>query len=134
MHILLIDDSKEDRDLIVNLIKRMKTKYDIFVSESNCLKDALYKIKETTYDAIILDLILPESDGIDTIKTIVDNLHNYDKNTPVIVLTGLEDYKVGREAFDMGIKDFLIKDEITMADLMRALNFATFNEKKSVLK
>ena len=58
------------------------------------------------------------------------------KNIPIVVLTGTEDYKVGREAWSLGIKDYLIKDEIQSKDLSRALNFATYDlsgKQKSVL-
>ncbi len=136
MKILVIDDNKADRDLIITHIKKSKKRKNITTEESDCLKDALSKIKNNTYDVIILDLVLPESDGIETVKTILSHLKKLKKDIPVVVLTGMEDYKVGREAWLLGIKDYLIKDEIQPKDLSRALNFATYKTngtKKSVL-
>lgn len=135
MRILVIDDSQEDRDLIITHIKKSKKRTKIETEESNCLKDALKKLKTRNYDVIILDLVLPESDGIETVKTILSTLKELKKDIPVIVLTGIEDYKVGREAWLLGIKDYLIKDEMQSRDLSRALNFATYNGngKRSVL-
>lgn len=135
MRILVIDDSQEDRDLIITHIKKSKKRTKVETEESNCLKDALKKLKTKNYDVIILDLVLPESDGIETVKTILSTLKELKKNIPVIVLTGVEDYKVGREAWLLGIKDYLIKDEMQSRDLSRALNFATYNGsgKRSVL-
>ena len=124
MKVLIIDDSKEDRELIINHLKQMNGKVMI-CDESNCLQDGLKKFTETTYDAIILDLGLPETDGIETVETTLEHLEKHNKNTPIIVLTGLEDYSVGRKAWLLGIKDYLIKDEIQATDLSRSLTFAT---------
>jgi len=136
MRILVIDDNQADRDLIITHIKNSKKRNLVITEESNCLNDALLKIKSNTYDVILLDLFLPESDGIETVKAILSSLQELSKNIPVIVLTGMEDYKIGREAWDLGIKDYLIKDEIGTKDLSRALNFATYDlsgKQKSVL-
>ena len=78
MEILLIDDSKEDRYLIVNLIQKIEK--DIVIKECNCLKEGIQQISSSTYDAIILDLALPETDGIDTIKAILEHLEKHNKN------------------------------------------------------
>ena len=124
MKILVIDDSKEDRDLIITHIKKSRKKEKITTDESNCLEDALKKIKLNNYDVIILDLILPKTDGIETVKKVVEHLKKIKKDVPIIVLTGVEDYKIGREARLLGIKDYLIKDEIQEKDLIRSLSFA----------
>jgi len=136
MKILVIDDNKAYRDLVITHIKNLKKRSSIITDESNCLKDALEKIKINTYDVILLDLVLPESDGINTVKAVISCLQELDKNIPVIVLTGMEDYKVGREAYTLGIKDYLVKDEMGTKDLSRALNFANYSinsSQKSVL-
>ena len=129
MKVLVIDDSKEDRDIIINHLKKIEKQ--ISVDECNCLKDGLNKLSSLNYDAIILDLDLPETDGIDTVEAIIQHLEKHNKNTPVIVLTGLEDYSIGRKAWLLGIKEFLIKDEIQSKDLSRALTFATLKTSKT---
>ncbi len=129
MKILVIDDSKEDRDLIINHIKKIE-KSNIIVDECNCLKHGLIKLALHNYEAIILDLALPESDGIETVETTLNHLNKHNKNIPIIVLTGLEDYSIGRKAWLLGIKDYLIKDEIQTKDLSRALTFATLKSTK----
>ena len=132
MKILVIDDSKEDRDLIINYIKKINMENTI-IDECNCLNDGLTKLS-SNYDAIILDLALPETDGIETIEIILEHLEKHNKNTPVIVLTGLEDYSIGRKAWMLGIKEFLIKDEVQSKDLSRALTFAARDLDKSSKK
>lgn len=125
MKILVIDDSKEDRDLIINHIKKMEK--NIVIDECNCLKNGLQQLESFNYDAVILDLALPETDGIDTVKAVIEHLDKHNKNTPVIVLTGIEDYSVGRKAWLLGIKEYLIKDEVQTKDISRALTFAVLH-------
>ena len=100
---------------------------DIEIDECNCLSKGLKQLESFNYDAVILDLSLPETDGIDTVEAVIKHLDKHNKNTPVIVLTGLEDYSVGRKAWLLGIKEYLIKDEIQSKDLSRALTFATLD-------
>jgi len=137
MRILVIDDSKADRELIITHIKKFKKRKKIETDECNCLKDGLNKLKSFHYDVIILDLVLPESDGIKTVKTTLEYLKKIHKNIPIVILTGMEDYAIGMEAWMLGVKEFLIKDEIQTQDLSRALNFATNNnsniKQKSIL-
>ena len=75
MKILIIDDSKEDRDLVITYIHKTNDISNLETDESNCLQDALLKIKNNKYDVIILDLILPETDGIDTIQKVQNSLN-----------------------------------------------------------
>jgi len=129
MKILVIDDSKEDRDLILTHIKKInKTIKEptIEIEECNCLKDALNKLIFSSYDIIILDLILPETDGIKTIEKVIEHLQKIKKEIPIIIITGVEDYSIGREAWSLGVKDYLIKGEIQTQDLSRALKFASY--------
>ena len=128
MNILIIDDNKADRDLIITNIKKIKSNQDITTDESNCVKDAVSKIHSNIYDLIILDLVLPESDGSETVKKIMTTIKETEMDIPIIVLTGTDNYKIGREIWDLGIKDYLIKDEIKIKDLSRALNFATYDK------
>lgn len=128
MKILVIDDSKEDRDLIISYIKQIENDIKLEkIDECNCLEKGLEKLASFNYDAVILDLALPETDGIETVQTTIDHLNKHNKNTPVIVLTGSDDYSVGRQVWMLGIKEYLIKDEVESKDLSRALIFATLN-------
>ena len=130
MRILIIDDSKEDRDLVITKISKNNSIPNILTDESNCLESALEKLKDNNYDVIILDLVLPETDGLDTINAVNQFLQDNNKKTPIVILTGLEDYNLGVEAFSLGIKDFLIKDEYKHDDIARALRCATYGKKR----
>lgn len=125
MKVLIIEDCKEYRELIYNNISKND---EIYVDESDSLINAIKKMNEKEYDIIILDLSLPESDGIDTIKSIKKEIEENNHDTQIIIITGFEDYKIGKKAFELGVKDFLIKDEINFKDIFRSLNLAVYHK------
>lgn len=127
MNILVIDDSPQDRDLVKEYLAEMGNKCGIDNSET--LDQGLSKLKNNEYDAVLLDLGLPDSSGIDTVKTVINFLKGSGLNprAAVIILTGLEDYKLGKEALDIGAKDFLIKDATKAKELDRAVSIATYD-------
>lgn len=79
MKILLIEDSEL---LCRNLVRYMSSR-DIYVSSSTSGKDGLYKASINSYDAIILDINLPEINGLEICKS----LREKSINTPIIMLT-----------------------------------------------
>jgi PleD family two-component response regulator len=46
----------------------------------------------------------------------------------MIVVTRHEDYTIGTEAFSLGVRDFLVKDEISSRDIARSINFIKYYE------
>ena len=125
MRILVIEDLDADRDLIKIYIKNSNTEVEA-IDECKDLKSGKEKIKTVDYDAILLDLNLPDSNGLETVQTITSYLKEIHKTIPIIIMTGLEDYKIGPEAFKLGIKDYLIKGEASGKEIKRAITFATY--------
>ena len=81
--ILLVDDSKMNLFVVQNLLKQTKVQIETCLSG----QEALQKITEKHYDVILLDHMMPEMDGIETLK-MADALEgNLCKDTPVIALT-----------------------------------------------
>ena len=126
MKILIIDDCKADRNIIVKYINGSMKSSEIKTEECQNLTEALDLLEENEYDTIILDLGLPESQGIETIKIIIEHLKTIRKDIPIIILTAFEDYTIGKKAFKLGIKDYLIKGETEPKELQRAITFATY--------
>ena len=105
--ILLIEDNPGD----VYLIKEQIEEFANFTYELKNVEtsnDALSVLKEQTFDVILLDLGLPDSDGINTFLRI------YNKNPliPIIILTGLNDETIGSCAVEKGAHDFFVKGQI----------------------
>jgi len=68
-------------------------------------KEAVEKVEKNTPDLVILDIILPDKDGIDVLKEI----RSIDRNIPVIMLTAVSRVKIAVEAMKAGAVDYLTK-------------------------
>jgi DNA-binding NtrC family response regulator len=99
--ILLVDDEK---DFIEALGERMENR-GMNVSTTTSAKDALKRVEEEPYDAIILDLQMPEMDGIETLKAIKKK----NPDMQVILLTGHATVEKGIEAMKLGAMDLIEK-------------------------
>ena len=86
------------------------------------------ELAERSYDVVFLDLGLPESTGLDTL----DRLMADDPETPVIVLTGLDDQERAIQAIQRGAQDYLVKGEITGDSVARSLRYAIERRKQTV--
>lgn len=81
--VLVVDDNKVNVTVIKSLLKRALIKTDTALSGKECIK----MTKENTYDIILLDHMMPELDGIDTLKIIRDDVENKNRDGVIIVLT-----------------------------------------------
>lgn len=99
--VLLVDDEKE---FIDTLSERMRTR-DLDVSTATSAAEALAMTSEANFDAIVLDLMMPGMDGIQTLKAIKAS----HPELQVILLTGHGSLEKGIEAMKLGAMDFLEK-------------------------
>ncbi|QLG60955.1 bacterio-opsin activator domain-containing protein [Halorarum salinum] len=83
------------------------------------LADGLERLREGAIDVVLLDLNLPDSEGIETLTTAAEAT-----DVPVVVLTGVSDRSVGRRALREGADEYLVKDEINSDLLVRSLYHA----------
>jgi diguanylate cyclase (GGDEF)-like protein len=86
---------------------------------ANRLFDALAHLDKERFDAVVLDLLLPDSQGIESIKRI-----NERTNVPVIALTNSEDDGVAIEVLKAGAEDLLVKSKITLHAFHRTIHYA----------
>lgn len=129
MKILIIDDNPADRNYYKKYIEECNFFSDVEIQDCDTLSKAFTKLQSDTFDLIILDLGLPESEGVDTIANTFEELQKKNKIPPVIVLTGLEDHLIGTQAFKYGVKDFLTKTEVSNnhKELTRSIKYATYS-------
>ena len=99
--VLLVDDEK---DFLDALAERMRTR-DIDVTKSTSAKDALKKVEAESYDAVVLDLLMPEMDGLEALKILLAK----DPKLQVILLTGHATVQKGVEAMKLGAMELLEK-------------------------
>ncbi len=119
LKVLLIEDNQGDAFLIKFYLGE-STSPVFNVSHAETVKVALDLLAENRFDMILSDMNLPDSFGVDTIKTI---LSKYPGNL-VVVLTGLTDEAVGLETVRYGAQDFLVKGKFDGKVLLSTVLFA----------
>ena len=86
----------------------------------SALAEALDSVGRVECDAVLLDLNLPDSQGVDTLRAFVAVA----PHLPVVVLTGVSDTALAREALQLGAQDWLIKGQLDPELVQRAVRYA----------
>ncbi|MBZ5537729.1 MAG: PAS domain S-box protein [Acidobacteriia bacterium] len=117
--VLLVEDNPGDVRLIREMLKESKTPLAA-LEDTPSLTTAVERLAKEGIDAVLLDLGLPDSQGISTFV----KLHNQFPRTPIVVLTGLTDEELGLQAVREGAQDYLIKGKVDSQWLCRAILYA----------
>ena len=119
MKILLVEDS----EMIVKAIKFLLEEHNYDVSVANTIKDAKEKVSNN-YDLVILDVMLPDGNGLDFFKNYVD--------VPTLVLSAKDEEEDVVKAIDLGVQDYIIKPFRSMELLSRINNIIKRNKKNTI--
>ena len=121
--ILLVDDEKT---MVKYLSRRLiKRGFDVSVAYSGL--SALEEIKKIDFDLVLLDVLMPEMDGIETLKEI----KKIKPETEVIMLTGHASVEVGIEGMKSGAFNYIMKP-FDPDELVKEINLAC--EHRRILK
>ncbi len=123
LKLLLVEDNLGDFVLVSEYLKMVLPGSKLLHNKS--LASAIHSLNKDTFDIILLDLTLPDSNGVDSIREVVA-LSN---NSPVIVLTGFSDKQFGIDSLKLGVEDYLIKDEVTPAILQKSISYSIERKK-----
>ncbi|NLT67066.1 MAG: response regulator [Acidobacteria bacterium] len=118
LHILLVEDNPAEAFLLQESIALVHNPPELIHAER--LEAALECLRNRKVDAILLDLALPDSEGLSTLEranAVADHL-------PIIILTGLEDEGVAREAVRKGAQDYLLKGQTGARQLVQTVRHA----------
>ena len=117
--VLLIEDNPGDIRLIQEmLIPETGEAYSVECAD--VLEAGIRWLRQARFDVVLLDLILPDSAGIDTLRQVIAAA----PDTPIVVLTSFADRELGVETLVSGAQDYLVKGDTTGASLKRALRYA----------
>jgi signal transduction histidine kinase len=117
--ILLVEDNPGDRRLIREMLAEAgSVKFDLECADR--LHAGLEHLGANKVEAILLDLGLPDSQGLDTLRKIYAQA----PKVPIVVLTGLNDELIGAQAVNNGAQDYLIKGQVDSSLLVRTLRHA----------
>lgn len=120
VNILIVEDNSGDFELIKLMLETNQNnygKYDTF--HAKYLSEAFDIVTGNNIDLILLDLNLPDSNGIKTLERML----RYGA-IPIIVMTGLEDVALALEAIKHGAQDYITKGNVDNDRLMRSIVYA----------
>ena len=119
IRVLLVEDNLGD----ARLLRETLTKAEVApfaLAYVDCLGDALKLLGEEAYDAVLLDLGLPDSHGRETLLT----ARSAAPAVAIVVLTGFEDEALALKAVQEGAQDYMVKGHVDSATLLRSLRYA----------
>jgi signal transduction histidine kinase/DNA-binding response OmpR family regulator len=116
--ILLVEDNPGDARLIKEVLS--ETRLDWHLVHVDRLERAFEALKHEELDVVLLDLTLPDAQGVDTVR----RLQEVASSLPVVVLTGLDDDVLAIRAMQEGAQDYLVKGHVTHQLLARSLRYA----------
>jgi signal transduction histidine kinase len=143
IHILLVEDSPTDAMLLRQVLSRAnpgtwkmthveRLSEAIDISRENTRRtpddSQTESFPQHEFDVVLLDLHLPDSTGLNTLK----EYRAVIPNISVVVLTGLDDEDLALQAMTEGAQDYIVKDQITIQRLLRAIRHAI--ERGEILK
>lgn len=124
LKVLLIEDDIDYASLLHLRLTRVQTKGPkaphLDITHVRSLTDAEATLHATPYDLVLLDMSLPdakEMEGLLRLKALLPGL-------PVVLLTVTDDDELALTAIQLGAQDYLVKDEITIGLLVRAMRHA----------
>lgn len=106
--IIIADDEPIILSGIINSCNWNDYNVDIIAQATN-IKQVLNLVEELSPDIIVTDIFTPVTDGIELIK----QLHQKYPHIKVLVLSSISDFNYVRECFKYGVKDYLLKSEVT---------------------
>jgi PAS domain S-box-containing protein len=112
--ILLVEDDPSYCHKVAIALRQWSRASQLTVHLAGNLVEAVSRIRQNRYDMILLDLGLPESQGLETF----DNVRRADPDVPVVILTCLDDEQTGLEAIARGASDYLVKGATSLTEIL----------------
>jgi len=117
--VLLIEDNLAEARLLKEILKGNEKKEFHLVNVSR-LSEAISLLQQTNFDVILLDLTLPDSQGLESLAPLLITA----PKLPIVVLTNTNDDNLALQALRQGAQDYLIKREVSLEILTRSLCYA----------
>ena len=121
LKVLLIEDSLTATRHVQNMIAEARSsQFNPEFESANRLSSGLECIDNGGADVVLLDLSLPDSDGLETFM----KLQTYSPSVPIVVMSGLEDESLAVMAVQNGAQDYLVKGQVDSNLLKRCILYA----------
>jgi diguanylate cyclase (GGDEF)-like protein/PAS domain S-box-containing protein len=117
--LLLVEDNPGDARLLREMIHEQGSQ-NTELTHVECMGDAEKHLSERAFDIILLDLGLPDAQGLGAVR----RARAAAPRIPLVVLTGSDDESLATQALQEGAQDYLVKGQIDARGLLRALRYA----------
>ena len=119
MKILLVEDNPVDRMFVTQSLRQVEG-FDYELVDCESLAEAQQQIVASRYDVILLDLWLPDCEGLETCRRLVAMIDEI----PIVVMTGTDDRTLAAAAMRSGAQDYLVKGAFPGSAIARVLQYA----------
>ena len=120
IHVLLVEDNPGDARLFQELVRDTGAGH-LRLEHVTRLSTALDRLSNGKFDVVLLDLSLPDEQGLTTLT----RTHAHAPSVPIVVLTGLDDEALAVKAVRAGAQDYLVKGRVDGDLLVRSMRYAT---------
>lgn len=117
--VLVVEDNLGDARLIQEYLRESQT-IDASIEIVSTLAGAVEIMRDHAFDIVLLDLSLSDSSGLGSVRLLTRTA----PTTPIVVLSGNEDYKLILESVQVGAQDYLPKQDVSTNSLSRAISSA----------
>jgi len=118
IRVLIVEDNERVCQMMRDVL--MEQKDHLFEVEICAdINHALQKLKSTTFDAVLLDLALPDSHGVETVKRVREAF----PKIPITAMTGLDDEETATYALRAGAQDYLVKGDFNSKVLVKSIRY-----------
>lgn len=126
VNILVVEDNAMDAELVESALDTHHPPDEEYLyTFADSLGKATKIVEKIKFDVVILDLFLPDSSGMDTLK----KMWRCNGHTPIVVLSGMDEENVAIKAVREGAQDYLIKGKANLAELPRVIGKAVERER-----
>lgn len=126
--ILLIEDDLAEARLLQEVLKSFHL-MEFSLVHVKRLREGVNQLQQDCFDVILLDLTLPDSQGLESVKLLV----NHTPKVAIVVLTNTNDDKLALEAVREGAQDYLVKRHVNVDVLVRSVQYAIERQRASDL-
>lgn len=118
LRLLIVEDDSVNCMILEGMLQKSALSI-AGIEKSETLDSAMELLGKIPIDAVLLDLNLPDSTGLETLKIILKK----HPQKPIIVITGEHDEQVGLEAISMGAQEYLLKGKFNVDSLVKSIRY-----------
>ncbi|MCG7554856.1 EAL domain-containing response regulator [Pseudoalteromonas sp. Of11M-6] len=117
MNILLVDDDVVDRKMIRRSL--VKGGIEHHLTEVSTVEEGIFALEELCFDLLLLDYNMPSKNGVDLLIEL--KRINHIKDLTIVMISNSHSEELVLKCLDLGVQDFLLKEEVTASLLSRSI-------------